>query len=178
MRSIGVTALIYQKRPDFMAFLEGQATYVSNILRRFHAALRGPARWRQGFFGPRPSLCGMRFYAPLYLPRPSTRVALKSSNSPMRILHLMRIDNDVVEAIGNTSLIKLKHASNATGCTVLGKAEFMNPGQSVKDRAGKQMILEAERRGDLKPAASWSRARPGIPALVLPSSRARAGIAR
>ena len=93
----------------------------------------------------------MRFYAPLYLPRPSTRVALKSSNSPMRILHLMRIDNDVVEAIGNTPLIKLKHASNATGCIVLGKAEFMNPGQSVKDRAGKQMILEAERRGDLKP---------------------------
>src|SRR5690606_20209818 len=69
----------------------------------------------------------------------------------MRILHLMRIDNDVVEAIGNTPLIKLKRASEATGCTILGKAEFMNPGQSVKDRAGKQMILEAERRGELQP---------------------------
>ena len=63
----------------------------------------------------------------------------------------MNIDNDVVEAIGNTPLIKLKRASEATGCNILGKAEFMNPGQSVKDRAGRQMILEAEKRGDLKP---------------------------
>jgi cysteine synthase len=63
----------------------------------------------------------------------------------------MTIHEDVVEAIGNTPLIKLKHASEATGCTILGKAEFMNPGQSVKDRAGKWMILEAEKRGDLKP---------------------------
>src|SRR5258708_183446 len=63
----------------------------------------------------------------------------------------MNINHDVVEAIGNTPLIKLKHASEATGCTILGKAEFMNPGQSVKDRAGKWMILEAEKRGDLKP---------------------------
>src|SRR3981189_2117218 len=63
----------------------------------------------------------------------------------------MNINNDVVEAIGNTPLIKLKRASEATGCNILGKAEFMNPGQSVKDRAGRQMILEAEKRGDLKP---------------------------
>jgi cysteine synthase len=63
----------------------------------------------------------------------------------------MTIHNDVVEAIGNTPLIKLRQASEATGCTILGKAEFMNPGQSVKDRAGKWMILEAEKRGDLKP---------------------------
>src|SRR5918994_529495 len=63
----------------------------------------------------------------------------------------MPIRNDVVDAIGNTPLIKLKRLSEMTGCTILGKAEFMNPGQSVKDRAGKQMILEAERRGDLKP---------------------------
>src|SRR5258708_4380978 len=63
----------------------------------------------------------------------------------------MKITHDVVEAIGNTQLIKLKQASEATGCTILGKAEFMNPGQSVKDRAGRQMILEAEKRGDLKP---------------------------
>src|SRR3954447_17293376 len=63
----------------------------------------------------------------------------------------MKIKNDVVEAIGNTPLLKLKRASAQTGCTILGKAEFMNPGQSVKDRAGKQMILEAEKRGDLKP---------------------------
>jgi cysteine synthase len=63
----------------------------------------------------------------------------------------MKINNDVIEAIGNTPLIKLKRASEETGCTILGKAEFMNPGQSVKDRAGKWMILEAEKRGDLKP---------------------------
>jgi len=63
----------------------------------------------------------------------------------------MTIRNDVIAAIGNTPLIKLKHASEATGCTILGKAEFMNPGQSVKDRAGKWMILEAEKRGDLRP---------------------------
>jgi cysteine synthase A len=63
----------------------------------------------------------------------------------------MTINNDVVEAIGNTPLIKLKRASEQTGCAILGKAEFMNPGQSVKDRAGKWMILEAEKRGELKP---------------------------
>jgi len=57
----------------------------------------------------------------------------------------------VVEAIGNTPLIRLRRASEATGCTILGKAEFMNPGQSVKDRPAKQMILEAEQRGELKP---------------------------
>ena len=57
----------------------------------------------------------------------------------------------LVEAIGNTPLIKLRHASEATGCTILGKAEFLNPGQSVKDRPARQMILEAETRGDLKP---------------------------
>ena len=63
----------------------------------------------------------------------------------------MAFNKDVIEAIGNTPLIKLKQASELTGCTILGKAEFMNPGQSVKDRAGKWMILEAEKRGELKP---------------------------
>jgi cysteine synthase len=63
----------------------------------------------------------------------------------------MKINKDVIEAIGNTPLIKLKRASELTGCTILGKAEFMNPGQSVKDRAGKWMILEAEKRGELRP---------------------------
>ena len=63
----------------------------------------------------------------------------------------MQTRDDVVEAIGNTPLIKLKAASAATGCTILGKAEFMNPGGSVKDRAGRQMILEAEKRGELRP---------------------------
>src|SRR6476620_11190113 len=63
----------------------------------------------------------------------------------------MKINKDVIEAIGNTPLIKLKRASEETGCTILGKAEFMNRGQSVKDRAGKWMILEAEKRGELRP---------------------------
>ena len=63
----------------------------------------------------------------------------------------MHFRDDVVDAIGNTPLIKLRRVSEATGCTILGKAEFMNPGQSVKDRAGRQMILEAELRGDIKP---------------------------
>jgi cysteine synthase A len=63
----------------------------------------------------------------------------------------MQIRKDLIDAIGNTPLIKLKRASETTGCTILGKAEFMNPGQSVKDRAGLQMILEAEKRGELRP---------------------------
>lgn len=63
----------------------------------------------------------------------------------------MDFRKDIVDAIGNTPLIQLWRASQATGCNILGKAEFMNPGQSVKDRPAKQMILEAEKRGDLKP---------------------------
>jgi cysteine synthase A len=63
----------------------------------------------------------------------------------------MDVKNGIVEAIGNTPLIKLRRASELTGCTILGKAEFMNPGQSVKDRAGRQIILEAEKRGEIKP---------------------------
>src|SRR5215218_9298864 len=63
----------------------------------------------------------------------------------------MPIRNDVVDAIGNTPLIKLKRASEMTGCTILGKAEFMNPGESVKDRAARQIILEAETRGEIRP---------------------------
>jgi len=62
----------------------------------------------------------------------------------------MPVRDGIVEAIGNTPLIKLRHASEATGCTILGKAEFMNPGQSVKDRPARQMVLEAEKRGELK----------------------------
>jgi cysteine synthase A len=60
----------------------------------------------------------------------------------------------VVDAIGNTPLIKLRHASEATGCTILGKAEFMNPGGSVKDRAGLAIIQDAIARGVLKPGGT------------------------
>lgn len=57
----------------------------------------------------------------------------------------------VLDAIGNTPLIKLKRASEETGCTILGKAEFLNPGQSVKDRAALFIIRDAEKRGLIKP---------------------------
>ena len=57
----------------------------------------------------------------------------------------------VVDVIGNTPLIRLNRASEETGCEILGKAEFMNPGQSVKDRAGLFIIRDAEKRGLLRP---------------------------
>jgi cysteine synthase A len=63
----------------------------------------------------------------------------------------MHLHPSVVDAIGNTPLIRLRRASEATGCEILGKAEFMNPGQSVKDRPARQMILAAEERGELEP---------------------------
>jgi cysteine synthase A len=58
---------------------------------------------------------------------------------------------DVIGTIGNTPLIKLRRASEMTGCTILGKAEFLNPGGSVKDRAGLAIIEDAVARGQLKP---------------------------
>ena len=58
---------------------------------------------------------------------------------------------DFVDAVGNTPLIKLRKASELTGCTILGKAEFLNPGGSVKDRAAKFMVLDGERRGVIEP---------------------------
>ncbi len=61
------------------------------------------------------------------------------------------IAEDLAGAIGNTPLIKLRRASALTGCTILGKAEFMNPGGSVKDRAAIAIITDAERRGALRP---------------------------
>jgi cysteine synthase A len=66
----------------------------------------------------------------------------------------MKISQDVADAIGNTPLIKLKKASALTGCTVLGKAEFMNPGQSVKDRAALFIIKDALAKGELGPGGT------------------------
>jgi cysteine synthase A len=63
----------------------------------------------------------------------------------------MSIHHGIVDAIGNTPLIRLQRASERTGCTILGKAEFMNPGQSVKDRAALFIIRDAEKRGLLRP---------------------------
>jgi cysteine synthase A len=63
----------------------------------------------------------------------------------------LTIHRDVIDAIGNTPLIRLRRASEQTGCEILGKAEFMNPGQSVKDRAALFIIRDAERSGMLRP---------------------------
>jgi cysteine synthase len=61
------------------------------------------------------------------------------------------LKDGLLEAIGNTPLIRLRGPSGLTGCEILGKAEFLNPGGSVKDRAGLYLILDAESRGVLKP---------------------------
>src|SRR6188472_2835883 len=63
----------------------------------------------------------------------------------------MTIARTVLDAIGNTPLIRLNRASELTGCEILGKAEFMNPGQSVKDRAALFMVRDAEANGLLRP---------------------------
>ncbi len=67
---------------------------------------------------------------------------------------MMGTVNGLAGAIGNTPLIKLQKASAATGCTILGKAEFMNPGGSVKDRAGLAIIEAAEQDGTLRPGGT------------------------
>src|SRR5438270_12532587 len=62
----------------------------------------------------------------------------------------MEIRDGLLQSIGNTPLIRLRGPSELTGCEILGKAEFLNPGGSVKDRAGLYIILDAEKRGLLK----------------------------
>ncbi|MEM6660838.1 MAG: cysteine synthase A [Pseudomonadota bacterium] len=66
----------------------------------------------------------------------------------------MQIYTDLPDAVGNTPLIRLKGPSEATGCEILGKAEFLNPGQSVKDRAAKWIIMDAVAKGDLRPGGT------------------------
>ncbi|MEL6809687.1 MAG: cysteine synthase A, partial [Pseudomonadota bacterium] len=66
----------------------------------------------------------------------------------------MRFAPDLAAAVGNTPLIKLRKASELTGCTILGKAEFMNPGQSVKDRAALSIIKSAVASGELRPGGT------------------------
>src|SRR2546430_17653824 len=63
----------------------------------------------------------------------------------------MDIRDGFIDTVGNTPLIKLRRASEMTGCTILGKAEFLNPGGSVKDRAALFIIKDAEERGLLQP---------------------------
>jgi cysteine synthase len=67
---------------------------------------------------------------------------------------ILSFANGVAAAVGRTPLIKLKRASEETGCTILGKAEFMNPGQSVKDRAALFIIQDAVKRGTLRPGGT------------------------
>src|SRR4249920_519902 len=64
------------------------------------------------------------------------------------------IRDGFVGSIGNTPLIRLHGPSQLTGCEILGKAEFLNPGGSEKDRAGLYLILDAEKRGALKPGGT------------------------
>ncbi len=71
-----------------------------------------------------------------------------------QLYHGTRWQEDLAQAIGHTPLIKLRRASEATGCTILGKTEFMSPGGSVKDRTGLYIIADAERRGVLKPGGT------------------------
>ena len=66
----------------------------------------------------------------------------------------MRTAIDFLDAIGHTPLIRLRGPSSATGCEILGKAEFMNPGGSVKDRAARAIVIDAERRGALRPGGT------------------------
>jgi hypothetical protein len=66
----------------------------------------------------------------------------------------MKTATDFLDAIGNTPMIRLRGPSAATGCEILGKAEFMNPGGSVKDRAARAIVLDAERRGALQPGGT------------------------
>jgi cysteine synthase A len=66
----------------------------------------------------------------------------------------MNVLRDFVDAVGNTPMIRLRRLSEETGCEIYGKAEFMNPGGSVKDRAARAIVLDAERRGQLKPGGT------------------------
>jgi cysteine synthase A len=71
-----------------------------------------------------------------------------------QLYHGSRWQDDLGAAIGHTPLVRLRRPSEATGCTILGKAEFLNPGGSVKDRTGLFIIADAEKRGTLKPGGS------------------------
>src|SRR5574339_435344 len=80
---------------------------------------------------------------------PSSRS--RTHDSRLTLGSRMKPLNSVLDSIGNTPLIRLKRASEETGCTILGKAEFLNPGQSVKDRAALAIVEDAEKKGQLRP---------------------------
>ena len=66
----------------------------------------------------------------------------------------MTVHRSIVDLIGNTPLLRLKRASDETGCEILGKCEFLNPGQSVKDRPALGIVREAEASGQLRPGGT------------------------
>src|SRR6185295_17224239 len=66
----------------------------------------------------------------------------------------MQVRDGFIGSIGNTPLIRLKRASEATGCEILGKAEFLNPGGSVKDRAALAIVMDAVKKGQLRPGGT------------------------
>src|ERR1700753_4319757 len=80
----------------------------------------------------------------------------------------LRTGKSVIDLIGDTPLIRLNRASDATGCEIWGKAEFLNPGQSVKDRAALWIIRDAEKRGGLKPGGRMDEGRAGNTGIALP----------
>src|SRR5215204_4508476 len=95
-----------------------------------------------------------RHMRPARLPHRALAIgALSAEPARRRTFRLkpMTICHDVIAAIGNTPVIRLRRASEETGCTILGKAEFMNPGQSVKDRAALYIIKDAIETGTLRP---------------------------
>lgn len=88
----------------------------------------------------------------------------------------MKIANDVTELIGKTPLVRLNFAGRETGCTILGKCEFMNPGGSVKDRIGKNMVLKALQRGEIAPGGTIIEPTSGNTGIALASVCASKGI--
>jgi cysteine synthase A len=79
---------------------------------------------------------------------------MTAAAAPVTLPGIMTLRDGFLGSIGNTPLIRLQHASAATGCTILGKAEFLNPGGSVKDRAALAIVQDAEARGLLRPGGT------------------------
>src|SRR6056297_430460 len=100
----------------------------------------------------KPGIMPRRERKSTHLPRSIARHSV-SPSTPSKDARVI-IADDIASAVGRTPLIKLRRASEETGCTILGKAEFMNPGQSVKDRAALFIIRDAIARGDLKPGGT------------------------
>src|ERR1700755_1652281 len=82
--------------------------------------------------------------------RPSHCLRSGQGSAGQQSENVMKVRSGFIDSIGNTPLIKLRAASENTGCDIYGKAEFLNPGGSVKDRAALYIIQDAENKGFLK----------------------------